>query len=62
MEELKSAVKSLEDAVLDLETAIYGIKKSYQNKTEQTATLKTVIKKTYDTIDGMILTLKQGDE
>ena len=62
MEEVKNAVKNLEDAVLDLETAIYGLKKSYQNKTEQTATLKTVIKKTYDTIDGMILTLKKGDE
>ena len=62
MDEIKNAVKNLEDAVLDLEAVIHGVKKNYQKKTEQTATLKTVIKKTYDTIDGMIINLKKGDE
>ena len=62
MDEIKNAVKNLEDAVLDLEAVIHSVKKNCQNKTEQTAILKTVIKKTYDTIDGMIINLKKGDE
>ena len=59
MEELKNAVKNLEDAVLDLEVTVHTVKKNYKNKTE---TLKEVVKTAYDRIDKMILSLKQGDE
>lgn len=62
MDEIKNAVKNLEDAVLDLESVIHSVRKNYQNKTEQTATLKNVIKKAYDSIDGIIVNLKKGDE
>lgn len=59
MDEIKNAVKNLEDAILDLEVTLHTVKKSYKNKSE---TFRDVVKTVYDKVDKMILTLKQGEE
>ena len=59
MDEIKNAVKNLEDAILDLEVTLHTVKKSYKNKSEP---FRDVVKTVYDKVDKMILTLKQGEE
>ncbi len=62
MEKIKSAVSRLEEAVLELETAVYTVKKNYNQSSERAEVLKKAVKTAYDKIDGMLTTFKRGEE
>lgn len=54
MEQIKQAIKNLEQSVLRLETAIHTAKKNNTRATEEITTLKKVIRQTHDRIDKAI--------
>ncbi len=54
MEQIKQAIKNLEQSVLRLETAIHTAKKNNTRTTEEITTLKKVIRQTHDRIDKAI--------
>ncbi len=62
MEEIKNAVSHLEEAVLELENAVYAVKKNYNRSSERADVLKKAVKTAYDKIDDMLTTFKRGEE
>ena len=62
MEQTKSALTALEQAVLNLETAIYESKKNKAQLTEQVADLKQAIRMTHDKLNQAIETYRKGTE
>ena len=62
MEEIKNAVAHLEEAVLQLETAVYQVKKIHSQSSERTDVLKKAVKTAYEKIDDMLTSLKRGEE
>lgn len=62
MEEIKNAITNLEEAILQLETAVYRVKKAYVQSAEHTAELKEVVRTAYVQIDKMLTEFKQGEE
>ena len=51
MEQIKEAIKNLEQSVIRLEAAVHATKKNTTQTTEEIATLKNVIRQTHDRID-----------
>ena len=51
MEQIKEAIKNLEQSVIRLEAAVHATKKNTTRTTEEIATLKNVIRQTHDRID-----------
>ena len=62
MEQIKQAIKNLEQAVLRLESAVHTTKKNNSLATEQIATLKNVIRQTHDRIDRALTRFHQQEE
>lgn len=62
MEQIKDALKSLEESVLKLETAVYNSKKGRVEAQEKVAELKNVIKNAYHRLDSALIQFKQGEE
>ncbi len=63
MEQIKQAIKNLEQSVLRLETAVHAAKKKNGRSTEEISTLKAVIRQTHDRIDRAINRFqKRGEE
>ena len=62
MEQTKTALISLEQAILKLETAVYNSKKTQAQLSEQILELKQVIKMTHDRLNEIIETYqKEGN-
>ncbi len=61
MEEIKEALKSLEQAVLKLETAVHVAKKEHVHAVEEVRELKSVIKTAYHRLDKALSAFK-GEE
>ncbi len=51
MEQVKQAIKNLEQSVIHLEAAVHASKKNTIRATEEVATLKNVIRQTHNRID-----------
>jgi len=62
MEQTKSALTALEQAVLKLETAVYETKKNQAQLSEEVLELKEIIKKTYDRLNTVIETYQKESE
>ena len=62
MEQTKSALTSLEQAILKLETAVYSSKKTQAQLEEQVLELKHVLKTTYDRLTTAIETYRKEVE
>lgn len=62
MEQTKSALTSLEQAILKLETAVYSSKKTQAQLEEQVLELKQTLKTTYDRLTTVIETYKKEIE
>lgn len=62
MDQIKEALKSLEESVVKLESAVYGAKKVRVEAQEKVAELKQVVKNTYDRLDRALTQFKQGAE
>ncbi|MDD3669335.1 MAG: hypothetical protein PHX68_03565 [Alphaproteobacteria bacterium] len=60
MEQVKSALKNLEQAVFKLENAVYAAQRSKQGSAAQVQELKQVIKTAYARLDAAIAQVKQG--
>ncbi|MBQ7413753.1 MAG: hypothetical protein IJV07_05750 [Alphaproteobacteria bacterium] len=62
MEQTKTALTTLEQAILKLETAIYTTKKTQAQLSEQVIELKKVINETYQQLNALIERFqKEGD-
>ncbi len=61
MEQVKNALKSLEDAVIKLEEAVYASKKERADAEEKVRELKQVIQHTYHRIDEALSHVKKGE-
>jgi len=61
MEQIKEAIKALEQAVLHLETAVHTSKKAHARSAEEIMTLKKAVKTAHDRIDKALTRFKQGD-
>lgn len=61
MEQVKSALTALEQAILKLETAVYDSNKERTQKNEQIADMKRLIRATHDRLDALITTYRKGD-
>jgi len=62
MEQTKTALTTLEQAILKLESAIYASKKTQTQLAEQVLELKQAIKTTYDRLDETIENYKKETE
>ena len=62
MEQVKTALVSLEQAILKLESAIYTSKKTQAQLSEQVSELKQVVKITHDRIDNVLSTCEKETE
>ena len=62
MEQTKTALTALEQAVLKFETAIHTSKKTQAQLSEQVIELKQVIKETYQRLDALIEQFKKESE
>jgi len=61
MEQIKEAIKALEQSVLHLETAVHSSKKVHTRSAEEIMTLKQAIKRAYDRMDKALEKFKRGD-
>ncbi|MBQ9090038.1 MAG: hypothetical protein IJY58_03215 [Alphaproteobacteria bacterium] len=61
MDSVKSAISRLEEAVVQLETALHTVKKAHTQTKENSQELKQVVQTAYQRIDKIISTLK-GNE
>ena len=61
MEQIKQAIKNLEQSVLRLESAVHTTKKNNGRTLEEIATLKNVIRQTHDRIDRAITKLNESE-
>ena len=61
MEQIKEAIKALEQSVLHLETAVHASKKANTRSAEEIMTLKKAIKTAHDRMDKALTKFKQGD-
>ena len=61
MEQIKEAIKALEQSVLHLETAVHASKKANTRAEEEIMTLKKAIKTAHDRMDKALEKFKQGD-
>lgn len=62
MEQTKTALTSLEQAILKLETAVYSSKKTQAQLEEQILELKQALKTTYDRLTAAIETYRKETE
>ena len=62
MEQIKQAIKNLEQSVVRLETAVHTTKKNNSHALEEIATLKTIIRQTHDRIDKALSRYHQSEE
>lgn len=62
MEQIKTALTSLEQAVLRLESAVHTSKKNQTQASERIVELKQVLKTVHDRLDKAIATYRQGGE
>ena len=61
MEQIKSAITQLEQAVLKLETAVYATKKEQTQAVGKISELKNAIRRTYDRLDKALDKYKKGE-
>lgn len=61
MEQIKSAITQLEQAVLKLETVVHLSKKEHTQSIEKISELKQVLRRTYDRLDKALDTYKKGE-
>ena len=61
MEQIKQAIKNLEQSVLRLEAAVHTTKKNNSRTLEEISTLKNVIRQTHDRIDRAIKRLNETE-
>lgn len=62
MEQTKTALTALEQAILKLEAAIYETKKNQAYLTEQVADLKQAVRTTHDRLNQAIESYRKGNE
>ncbi len=62
MDQIKEALKSLEESVLKLESAVYHSKKTRSEAQEKVIELKQVVKTAYQRLDQALAHFKQGEE
>ena len=62
MEQIKQAIKNLEQSVMRLESAVHATKKNNSRAMEEIATLKTVIRQTHDRIDRALTRFNQQED
>jgi len=62
MEQIKQAIKNLEQSVLRLESAVHATKKNNGRASEEIATLKNVIRQTHDRIDRALTRLNNQED
>lgn len=61
MEQIKQAIKNLEQSVLKLENAVHTSKKNAGHTAEEIATLKNVIRQTHARIDKALVRLNEKE-
>ncbi len=61
MEQIKSAITQLEQAVLKLETAVHVSRKEQTQSLEKISELKNAIRHTYDRLDKALDAYKKGE-
>jgi len=61
MEQIKTAITQLEQAVLKLETAVYANKKDHTQTLGKLVELKQAIRRTYDRLDKALDKYKKGE-
>ena len=61
MEQIKEAIKALEQSVLHLETAVHTSKKVHTRSAEEIMTLKNAIRTAHDRMEKALTKFKQGD-
>lgn len=62
MEEIKSALTNLEQAVMRLEGLVHQTKRTSAQTSDEVAELKQVIKTTYKRLDKALVAFRQGGE
>lgn len=62
MDQTKTALTSLEQAILKLETAVHTSKKTQAQLAEQVAELKQLLKATYERLNQVIETYRKEAE
>lgn len=62
MEQVRNALRTLEEAVVRLEQAVYVHKKNTVQANKQIVDLKEVIKTAYTRLDNALTSFKKGDE
>jgi exonuclease VII small subunit len=62
MEQIKSALTGLEQAVLKLESAVHSNKKEHLRSNEQIIQLKAVIRRTYERLDKALTNYQKGEQ
>ena len=61
MEQIKSALTGLEQAILKLESAVHASKKERGHANEEIVQLKGVIRRTYERLDNALTHYQKGD-
>lgn len=61
MEQIKSAITQLEQAVLKLETAVHSTKKERSQANDKISELKMAIRRTYDRLEKALDSYKKGN-
>ena len=62
MEQIKEAIKALEQSVLHLEAAVHTSKRAHTRSAEEIMTLKKAIQTAHDRMDKALIKFKQGDQ
>lgn len=62
MEQIKTALTSLEQAVLKLELAVHNSKKERGHANEEILQLKGVIRRTYERLDKALTNYQKGEQ
>ncbi len=60
MEQIKSALTGLEQAILKLESAVHANKKERGHANEEILNLKNVIRRTYERLDNAVSNYQKG--
>lgn len=62
MDQVKTALKSLEQAVLKLEDSVHAARKQKAGLQEKTDELKAVLRTAYERLDNALKKLRQGEQ
>lgn len=62
MEEIKAALKLLQEAILELEAAVHVHKKNQNQNSSRIQELKDVIRNTHDRLNHVLEQVKKGEK